>query len=227
MQQLTLDILQTAAPKLDNFVVGPNAEAVSIAAAIGAGQVPARTVLFWGPPGSGKSHLLQSVAAQRADSHRWLSPAHPESFEPTAGATVFLAHDIEQWPAEPLHRLFHLLNLLRPREDATVLVCSPQPPAGMTIRDDLRTRLAAGLVIGIALLSDAEKSEAMQQHALAQGHKDIQPVCKWLLEHRARDIRALMSYLDALDQFALQTRRPVTLRLLHEFERNRQQSKLA
>lgn len=224
MQQLTLDILQAAAPTLDNFVTGPNAEAVSIARSIARGEVPAPTVLLWGAPGSGKSHLLESVAAQSPVENRWLTPGQADSFAPPQGAALLLAEDIEQWDDEPLHQLFHLLNLLRPRKDVVVLVSAQQPPAGLAIREDLRTRLAAGLVIGIALLSDAEKAEALQQHALAQGHKDIQAVSKWLLEHQARDIRSLVRYLDALDRFALQTRRPVTLRLLHEFERNRQQS---
>lgn len=224
MQQLTLDILQTAAPSLDNFVTGPNAEAVAIARSIVGGDIPAPTVLLWGAPGSGKSHLLESVAAETRLAHRRLMPGQADSFSPPEGAAVLLADDIEQWADEPLHRFFHLLNLLRPRHDVVVLVSAQQPPAGLAIREDLRTRLAAGLVIGIALLSDAEKAEALQQHALAQGHKDIQAVSKWLLEHQARDIRALVGYLDALDRFALQTRRPLTLRLLHEFERNRQQT---
>ncbi len=68
---------------------------------------------------------------------------------------------------------------------------------------------------------DADKMIALQAWARQRGHKDIDPVSQWLLLHRDRDIRSLMAYLDALDRYALQTRRPLTIRLLHEFERNR------
>lgn len=220
MQQLTLDILPAPNPNLDNFIAGPNAEALAVARQLGTGAVPARSVLFWGPPGSGKSHLLESIAAARTPTHQWLDPSRADTFELPTGPGVILAEDLTSWADEPLHQLFHLLNLARPREDLCLVATAEQPPAGWGLRDDLRTRMAAGLVLGIALLSDADKLLALQQHAAAQGHKDIQAVSQWLLIHRDRDIRALLSYLDGLDRFALQARRPVSLRLLHEFERN-------
>ena len=220
MQQLTLDILPAPEPSLDNFVAGPNAEALAIAEELAAGRFPARTVMYWGPPGCGKSHLLSAVATAQP-AHQWLDPGQPASMEPPAGPAVLLAEELPAWGDASLQQFFLLLNLLRPRDDVTVLVTAAQPPAGLNLRDDLRTRLASGLVIGMQLLSDADKHLALQVWANARGHKDIEAVSQWLLLHRDRDIRSLMAYLDALDRFALQTRRPLTTRLLHEFERNR------
>lgn len=220
MQQLTLDIVQAAEPTLDNFVVGPNAEAVDMIRQAAGGATPARTLLLWGAPGSGKSHLLEALAAARADSHQWLGPARQGGFNEPESPALLLADDFLDWSADALHQLFHLLNLLRSRDDVMVVLTAPQPPAGLSLRDDLRTRLAAGLVLGLALLSDDDKRLALQQHASGRGHKDISAVSNWLLAHRDRDIRRLLAYLDALDQYALQAQRPLTVRLLHEFERN-------
>ncbi|MFK7964685.1 MAG: DnaA/Hda family protein [Burkholderiaceae bacterium] len=220
MQQLTLDIVQPAEPTLDNFVMGPNAEAVAMAKQVADGALPARTMLLWGAAGSGKTHLLRALAHARPSAHRWLEPTRKETFEEPPADHLLLADDFLSWSDESLHQLFHLLNLLRSRPDVMIILTATQPPAGLALRDDLRTRLAAGLVMNLALLSDDDKRLALQQHASARGHKDISPVSNWLLIHRDRDIRRLLTYLDALDQYALQTQRSITVRLLHEFERN-------
>jgi len=184
------------------------------------GATPARTLLLWGAPGSGKSHLLQAMAHARVHSHRWLNPARSDSFSEPASPCLMLVDDFQNWTDDALHRLFHLLNLLRSRDDVMIVLTASQPPAGLSLRDDLRTRLAAGLVLGLALLSDDDKRLALQRHANDRGHKDISAISDWLLIHRDRDIRRLLAYLDALDQFALQAQRPLTTRLLHDFERN-------
>jgi len=220
MQQLTLDIVQAAEPTLDNFVVGPNAEVVDMIRQAAAGATPARTLLLWGAPGSGKSHLLEALAGARAGSHQWLGPSHPAGFKEPESSALLLADDFLAWSEDALHDLFHLLNLLRSRDDVMVVLTATQPPAGLSLRNDLRTRIAAGLVLGLTLLSDDDKRLALQQHASARGHKDISAVSNWLLAHRDRDIRRLLAYLDALDRYALQAQRPLTVRLLHEFERN-------
>lgn len=220
LRQLTLDIRLPAEPTFANFVPGPNAEALQMAQAVGDNAPPAPGLLFWGPPGSGKSHLLQAIAAARAD-HQWLDPARLASITPPADAAVLLADDLDRWPDDALAEFFLLLNLVRPRDDVVVVTTAAQPPAGLSMRDDVRTRLAAGLVIGLQLLSDADKRIALQSWAGDHGHHDIEAVAQWLLLHRDRDIRSLVAYLDALDQYALLTRRPLSVRLIHDFENNR------
>src|SRR5690606_28794648 len=55
--QLVLDILPSADPSFDNFVVGSNYEAVDALRLL----TPGRAVYLWGPEGCGKTHLLQAA----------------------------------------------------------------------------------------------------------------------------------------------------------------------
>src|SRR6267142_2007887 len=65
MQQLPLGISQPAQPAFDNFVAGPNAEALTRVRELAAGALGERIVYLWGASGSGRSHLLR--AAGRAN----------------------------------------------------------------------------------------------------------------------------------------------------------------
>ena len=60
MQQIPLPIGPVAAPSFDSFVPGANASAVQHLRSL---AMPAAPVYLWGPPGSGKTHLLRALAA--------------------------------------------------------------------------------------------------------------------------------------------------------------------
>ncbi len=219
MQQLPLDLLQPPPPTLDNFVVGPNAQALNVVNQIVAGQPPARIIVLCGPPGSGKSHLLNALLARddavlASNSH--LSDAQDDALRIWLSDDPTVASDAEQ------QQLFNQINLLRSRPDACLIVALRDAPATLTLRDDLRTRLASGLLVTLSLLSDDEKAQALKQYASARGLKADQKVLDWLLTFQDRDIRHLMAFLDAVDRYALQNRRPLTVPLLREFERNQQ-----
>jgi DnaA family protein len=73
-----------------------------------------------------------------------------------------------------------------------------------------------GLVYQIHGLSDDEKIAALTQAAEARGLTLSASVLPYLLSHFKRDMRSLSTMLDALDQYSLETQRPVTLPLLRD-----------
>jgi DnaA family protein len=103
------------------------------------------------------------------------------------------------------------------REHGAYMVCTgPVPPAVLPVREDLRTRMGWGLVYQIHGLSDEEKIAALTQAAEARGLTLSASVLPYLLSHFKRDMRSLSTMLDALDQYSLETQRPVTLPLLRD-----------
>jgi DnaA family protein len=97
-----------------------------------------------------------------------------------------------------------------------LLVSGDAAPARLTLRDDLKTRLAAGLIYQVHGLDDAEKAAALRGHADARGFRLSQEVADYLLSHAERDLPSLLALLDALDAYSLANRRAITVPLLRE-----------
>jgi DnaA-homolog protein len=85
------------------------------------------------------------------------------------------------------------------------------------LREDIRTRLAWGLVYQIHSLSDEEKSEALIAHGASRGLSLTPDVLAYLLTHMPRDMRTLVAILDALDAYALSRKRAITVPLVREW----------
>ena len=68
MQQLVLDIGPAFEPDFDNFVAGPNAEAVAAVRDFAAGATREAVLYLWGEPGSGRTHLLNAASRANARS---------------------------------------------------------------------------------------------------------------------------------------------------------------
>jgi DnaA family protein len=212
-RQLALDLLQPLRPSLDNFVVGRNAEAVSALrdAIAGRGE---RFILLWGNDGSGRSHLLHAVAA--CGPSRWMdASAAPIDFQP--GVRLYLADDVDRYDEARQQRLFVLQNEVRAACDATLVASAGSAPAQLALRDDIRTRLAWGLVYQLHGLNDAEKEEALRTHAASRGIALTTEVLGYLLTHMPRDMRTQVAILDALDAYALAAKRAITLPLVREW----------
>ena len=85
------------------------------------------------------------------------------------------------------------------------------------MRDDVRTRLAWGLVYQLHELSDAEKEDALRARAATRGIDLPAEVLGYVLTHMPRDMRTLMAVLDALDAYALAAKRTITVPLVREW----------
>jgi len=199
LKQLLLDIQPPAAPSLDNFVVGRNAEALFQLQRTVLEQDDARFIYLWGADGCGKSHLISACNAL----------ASSQQLNMICVDDVHLLGDDEQIA------LFDLYNQLR-ESGGRMLVSGIAAPGQMGLRDDLATRLAWGLSYQLHPLSDEEKAQALRNHAEAKGMRLPDEVLDYCLRHLRRDMPSLIATIDALDEWSLTDKRAVTLPLLKQ-----------
>ncbi|MBI3055057.1 MAG: DnaA regulatory inactivator Hda [Betaproteobacteria bacterium] len=216
MKQLVLDIALPAAPTLDNFVPGRNAELVVALYALANGASNERFFYLWGADGSGRSHLLRAAAAAaRRNGRRTVWFDAQTKVIDAADDVLCAADDVHLLGAEAQIALFNLHNRIRGGNGA-LLASGNAAPAQLRLRADLVTRLAAGLVYQLHGLGDEEKSAALRRHADARGLRLAPEVTAYLLRHARRDMPSLLALLDALDRYSLETKRAITVPLLRE-----------
>ncbi len=203
MQQLPLEISPAAEPDFANFLAGANAEALARVRDLAAGALGEAIVYLWGEPGSGRSHLLRAAAR--------------------AHAGLVVADDVERLDAAGQQALFVAINGARDGHGA-VLAAGGAPPAVLPLREDLRTRLAWGLVYQLRPLTDAEKTLHLRAEAERRGLKLGEDVVGFLLTRFPRDLASLRGALEVLDRYSLIKQRALTLPLAREALAATQQS---
>ena len=211
MRQLILDIRPDAPAGFDNFLPGPNAEAV---AALAERTLPAtpyagdHVIYLWGEPGVGRTHLLQAWAAAAG------APCLPSGPVPETPSLMAM-DDVDTLGEADQIRLFSALNAAR-ENGGRIIASGPLPPAQLAIRPDLATRLAQGLVYRLLPLTDADKAAALATRAEARGMQLADEVIRYMLSHCRRDLPWLLATVDHLDEFSLSRKRPASLPLLKE-----------
>lgn len=223
-QQLILEWARDVAPAFDNFLAGSNAEAIAHLRALAAGRLADTSVLLWGAPGSGKSHLLAAALDAARAGGRTAAIMRMEDLEAVervaepacveAGA-LYGIDDVDRLPAAAQGRLFTLYNTCRD-QGAQLLLTARVPVAQAPLRDDLRTRIGCGLVMEIKPLTDNDKPAALLAYAREQGFRLTIEVIDFLLTRGRRDMGTLLSTLRALDDYSLSTKRAVTISLVKE-----------
>lgn len=209
MQQLVLNIQPLRPARLEDIVCGRNAEALAMLRSICEGNFT-EPVYLWGPAGCGKSLMLGALSAGLPGS-RVIAGRQPDwPHEPGP----LLVDDVDQLSSENQVVAFDRYN--RSKLDKQVWVATgSQAPAGLTsMRDDLRTRLGWGLIYQIHPLDDTEKRQALARRAERLGFNLDRAIADYLLTRYSRDLRQLLSVVDALDRFSLEQQRQVTLPLL-------------
>ena len=196
MKQLLLDIQPAALPSFENFFIGRNAEAINSLQNALSAKPEQRFIYLWGESGSGKTHLLTACQASGIQNL-------------VCADNVNLLNDADQIA------LFNTYNQLR-ASDGVLIATGNAAPSQMALRDDLATRLAWGLVYQLQPLTDEEKAMALKNHAIERGMKLPDEVLDYCLRHLRRDLPSLMATINALDEWSLTYKRPVTLPLLRE-----------
>lgn len=245
-RQIALDFGHTPKPTLDNFIATGNENLIavlkdiqsrwpnpkdksSLTAALTAGlTADSKMIHLWGASGSGRTHLLSALQLQASelginayllnhdssmDEWRACADALTENNQVPG---LLCVDDIDHLSEFAQGALFRLHNLIREASHQHLITTSLAPSSNLQIREDLKTRLVWGLVFQMHALSDAEKLQALQQAATERGLQISNEVAPWLLKHFHRDMPSLMSLLEALDNYSLETKRAITLPLLKE-----------
>jgi DnaA family protein len=195
MQQIPLEISPPLEPDFDNFVVGPNAEALARVRELAAGTAREPIVYLWGAARSGRTHLLLAAARENA--------------------ALVIADDVDRLDATAEQALFIAINEARDGGPG-VLASGPKPPAQLELRPDLRTRLAWGLVYELLPVADEDKARHLKNLAQARGLQLSDDIVRYLLTRLPRDLASLQLVLEVLDRHSLMRQRALTLPLAKE-----------
>jgi len=193
MRQLALGISPPPDPSLDNFVPGQNTELLARLRELKAGRLAENILYIWGEPGSGRSHLLRA----------------------SARPGLAVADDVDSLDEPGQIELFSQINAARDAGTA-VLAAGSAPPAQLRLREDLKSRLAWGLVYQVRPLSDADRARYLVSEAERRGMHLAGDVADYLLARVRRDLASLGSILDALDRASLEQKRHLTLPLVRD-----------
>jgi DnaA family protein len=215
MKQIPLAIGPDPLPTFDTYLTSANDAAVEHLRCLGRQAAP---VYLWGPPGSGKSHLLRALVHQRQQAGE--------------RAGCFDADDPAPWVLEPDWALVvvdrcEALDAQRQQAAFALFVQAGEsgvqwaaagrvPPVDLPLRDDLRTRLAWGHVFALQPSSESEARAALRREADRRGIFLADEVMDYMLTRAARDLGTLMQWLDRIDRFALSRQRQVTVPLLRQ-----------
>ncbi|MCC7005612.1 MAG: DnaA regulatory inactivator Hda [Ottowia sp.] len=217
--QLALDLGTPPPARLSNFIGNRDAVLGLSHLLNPAHALPGqRSIYLCGELGSGRSHLLAASCAQAKEqgkkSLQLNAHSNIDAFVYCQETRLYTVDDVELLDDARQIAVFNLFNQLLAGQG---LVCAGnQVPLGLHVREDLRTRLAWGLVFRLTPLNDEEKITALRQAAQERGLHLSPDVPIWLLKHYRRDLGSLMGVLEALDQFSLEKKRAVTLPLLRE-----------
>nr|WP_242533190.1 DnaA regulatory inactivator Hda [Niveibacterium umoris] len=217
VRQLTLKLRPERTQRFDNFIVGDNREAFdTIRLQARFGQPAA--VYLWGEAGAGRSHLLAAAAAEcraegRASATADSLPAQGDYDLPSHG--LLCVDDVDQLDETGQAALFRAF-IRAGAAQCGLLIAGSVPPAALSLREDVRTRIGQCLVFELKSLGDDHKQEMLALYGLSRGLMLEPDLIGWLLRHGRRDLPSLLAAIDALDDESLARHRPPTLPLLRE-----------
>jgi DnaA family protein len=213
MRQVPLALVPQPLPSLASYLPGQNAAAL---AQLGFQVPPRAPVYLWGPPGSGKTHLLRALAhacQQQGLQAGWLpaETAADWTFDP--GWSLLLLDDVHRLGPDAQQTAFTMLVEAQ-SHGIPWAAAGDVPPVDLPLRDDLRTRLGWGHTFALQPLGEAETRAVLRREADRRGILLTEDVSDYLMTRFPRDLKSQMALFDRLDEFALARGRAVTVPLL-------------
>ncbi|MCE9508146.1 MAG: DNA replication protein [Alphaproteobacteria bacterium] len=217
-EQLPFDLGHRHAYEREDFwVSGSNREAVAWLDKWP--DWPAAALILFGPPASGKTHLLQvwkkEAGAREISPQDLLSlPAH----EIAGAAKSVMMDDVLRviGRRDDEEALFHLYNLLRERGGHLLLTAEKPATEWPFALPDLKSRLLAAPAVAVGSPDDELMAIVLTKLFSDRQIFVPQEVVQFILARIERSFLALRQVVDKIDHKALAEKRPVTIPLVRE-----------
>jgi DnaA family protein len=219
-RQFPLNIGLNDSASLENFLPGRNAQAMTDISRSLAGEGE-QFLFLWGAKYAGKTHLLQAACRRANELSRSAayiplgleSQLTPELLSNMDGMNLVCLDDIQEIAGKPdwEEALFHLFNRLS-SGGTVLLVAADHSPTTLPLKlPDLVSRLSSGVSYRLEALNDEEKLAALEGAARRRGMILSTETAQYILQHCARDMGSLLSFLERLDRESLAAQRKPTI----------------
>ena len=180
---------------------------------------PAPALIIFGPPASGKTHLLQVWKKEAGAIEILLRDLHVKTLAQRLGpAKEVMIDDI--LPAldkpEQEEALFHLYNLLQERRGHLLLTAEKPVRDWPFVLPDLKSRLMAAPAVEVGSPDDDLMAVILTKLFSDRQIFVSQEVVQFILPRVERSFLALRQLVDKIDRRALSEKRPVTIPLVKE-----------
>jgi DnaA-homolog protein len=213
MKQLALGVRLRADAVYASFAPGLNTEILTALK-----ESTSTPLWLWGPPASGKTHLLQAVVAASDESAAYfpldrtlaLPPEALLGYERTA---VLCVDDVDTVAGDEAWEkaLFGLFNAAAELGTRLIFAAGHPPRHAAWRLDDWRSRAAACVVYQLRELDDEGRIEALRLRAEQRGLQLPHETSEYLLKRMPRDLPSLFAVLDDLDEASLVAQRRLTV----------------
>ena len=178
-----------------------------------AGIYPPSLLFLHGPPGTGKSHLVNALvdevlrqapdriarsasASQLGDLAR--TPDEPAALE---SADLLVVEDVHLLASRHARHLVELCDIRGPEGLPTVVTSAAGPRQLISLPQRLTSRLAGGLVVALEPFSTPSRLKLLERKSAERRLKAQPAVLAWLAEHlpgNGRQIEAAVNQLELL-----------------------------
>jgi DnaA-homolog protein len=226
VRQLPLGVQLGVSLRFDTFVPGANAAALEALGglAVGASSAP---VWVYGPPGSGRSHLLQAVCAEAGRAGRpaaylplaQLRTDGPQLLDGFEQLALVALDDVDAVAGDAAFEaaLFTLYNGLAEQRASLAIAAAGSPAATAVRLPDLASRLRACEVHRLEPLAESLQPDALRRRAERRGLELPDETLAFLTRRAPRDFATLCRMLDALDRESLAAQRRLTVPFVRDW----------